>query len=155
MAVTALSRNEKRLRPIAGSAPSLSEIPVGCAFAPRCGISNQYLRTGNSYQRKRNATGPVPDHEGNDNYVCRRRKPPGEAAIGVFCQKGSETVSLAEYKANRKNEIFSISKRIGITTNNVAEYEALIAGLSECKKLNIKPDKVYLDSELVVKQNQR
>lgn len=77
---------------------------------------------------------------------------PGEAAIGVFCQRGLEPVNLAEYKNEKKNEIFSISRRIGVTTNNVAEYQALIDGLSECQKQNIRPDKVFLDSELVVKQ---
>lgn len=41
LAVTALSRNEKRLRPIPGNAPSLSEIPSGCAFAPRCEYKTQ------------------------------------------------------------------------------------------------------------------
>ena len=41
---------------------------------------------------------------------------------------------------------------LGVTTNNVAEYRALLAGLEKAVKL--RPQKVdcFLDSELVVKQ---
>lgn len=77
---------------------------------------------------------------------------PGEAAIGVYCRKGERSVSLADYKSGNKQEAFSLSRRIGIATNNVAEYQALIDGLSECINMKITPVRVCLDSELVVKQ---
>lgn len=41
---------------------------------------------------------------------------------------------------------------IGVTTNNQAEYQALLQGLQRSKELGIKRLTVYLDSELVVKQ---
>ena len=45
-----------------------------------------------------------------------------------------------------------IKKYIGVTTNNQAEYQALIFGLKEAEKLM--PDQIscYLDSKLVVEQ---
>lgn len=67
---------------------------------------------------------------------------PGPAAVGVWI----ETL-------NKK-----FGECIGETTNNVAEYQALILGLKKIKQL-IGKDKIkqfeiecYLDSELVVKQ---
>ena len=65
---------------------------------------------------------------------------PGPAGIGV--------VILDE----KKKRIGELSKYIGETTNNNAEYNALICGLEEA--LNLKADEavVYLDSELVAKQ---
>lgn len=65
---------------------------------------------------------------------------PGPAAIGVTI------------KDNKGNLITSISRRIGRTTNNQAEYRAIIAGLEKAVKLGVKQVKVYSDSELVVKQ---
>jgi ribonuclease HI len=65
---------------------------------------------------------------------------PGPAAIGV-------TV-----KDDKGNLIVSISRRIGKTTNNQAEYRAIIAGLEEAVRLGIRRVKAFSDSELVVKQ---
>jgi ribonuclease HI len=50
------------------------------------------------------------------------------------------------------NELKAIKEYIGETTNNQAEYRALLRGLSEV--INMQAEKVtcYLDSELVVKQ---
>ena len=48
-----------------------------------------------------------------------------------------------------------LSKRaefLGVTTNNVAEYQALLVGLKEAIKLSPARLSVYMDSELVVKQ---
>ncbi len=45
-----------------------------------------------------------------------------------------------------------ISRRIGRATNNVAEYQALIAVLSEALDLGVQSIAVRLDSELVVRQ---
>jgi len=65
---------------------------------------------------------------------------PGEAAIGVtFSRKGS-------------NKILGHSERIGTATNNVAEYEALIAGLELVSEFHPASLHVRGDSELVVKQ---
>ena len=71
---------------------------------------------------------------------------PGPSAIGAVIK-------------NDKNEIvLKASKYIGETTNNVAEYEALILALQKAKGI-FKMQKIkkgdlecYLDSELVVRQ---
>lgn len=65
---------------------------------------------------------------------------PGPAAIGVTL-KDENGVLLAE-----------ISEKIGQTTNNQAEYRALIAGLKQCKILGAKEVFVRSDSELMVRQ---
>lgn len=50
-------------------------------------------------------------------------------------------------------EIFRYNKCIGIATNNIAEYTALIYALTYLTKTAIKADiTCFLDSELVVKQ---
>jgi ribonuclease HI len=67
---------------------------------------------------------------------------PGPAAIGV-------TV-----KDENNRLIASISERIGITTNNQAEYRALIAGLKKAISLGAQQVTVNSDSELMVKQLQ-
>ena len=67
------------------------------------------------------------------------RSNPGDASIGV-----SVTVD--------GNEIHTISKKIGIATNNEAEYQALINALNYCIAHSIDEIEVYLDSELVVEQ---
>ncbi len=68
---------------------------------------------------------------------------PGPAGIGAVI-----------YDENKK-EIATISRFIGKATNNQAEYEALIAALEKAKNLKLKDLKVYLDSELIVKQINR
>ena len=65
---------------------------------------------------------------------------PGPAAIG------------ATIKDDKGNLVASISRSIGTTTNNQAEYRAIIAGLEKAIKLGVRQVKVYSDSELVVKQ---
>ena len=66
---------------------------------------------------------------------------PGPAAIGV-------------YASSQGKEIFSLSETIGETTNNVAEYMAVIRSLETIneKHLQIHKLKYILDSELIVKQ---
>jgi ribonuclease HI len=55
-------------------------------------------------------------------------------------------------------ELKSVSSFLGETTNNVAEYEGVILGLKELKKIVTKQDRrdikveVRMDSELVAKQ---
>ncbi len=72
---------------------------------------------------------------------------PGRAGIGVV-------IKLSDNDAHRlgKNKHYRISGYIGITTNNVAEYSALIKGLEKSKSLGIKNIKIFLDSELLVRQ---
>ena len=67
------------------------------------------------------------------------RSNPGEASIGV---------SINEDKV----EIDTIKKRIGINTNNVAEYLGLIAALEYCVEKKVNNVKIFLDSLLVVQQ---
>lgn len=67
---------------------------------------------------------------------------PGPAAIGVVIEKEGDVVG-------------TISRYIGNTTNNQAEYQALIAGLEEVRRLGGEEVECILDSELVVKQMQR
>ncbi len=67
------------------------------------------------------------------------RNNPGPAGIGVLAQKdGKEVLQLAEY--------------IGKTTNNVAEYTALIRALEELLLLGHKKAHFYSDSQLLVEQ---
>jgi len=68
---------------------------------------------------------------------------PGPAGIGAVLNSEAGLV-LAE-----------ISKYLGETTNNQAEYQALIAGLEKAKELKAEELDCYLDSELVVKQLNR
>uniref|UniRef100_A0A7V4G7B2 Ribonuclease HI family protein n=1 Tax=Desulfobacca acetoxidans TaxID=60893 RepID=A0A7V4G7B2_9BACT len=44
------------------------------------------------------------------------------------------------------------SRFLGVTTNNVAEYQALLLGLEEARKLGVQHLQVYSDSELLVRQ---
>ena len=68
---------------------------------------------------------------------------PGPAGIGAVLNEENGIV------------IAEISKYIGETTNNQAEYQALIAGLEKAKELKAEELDCYLDSELVVKQLNR
>lgn len=68
---------------------------------------------------------------------------PGPAGIGAILNLENGTV------------IAEISKYLGETTNNQAEYRALIAGLEKAKELQAEEVDCYLDSELVVKQLNR
>lgn len=64
---------------------------------------------------------------------------PGPAAIGVVIRQGHAVVGrYGEY--------------IGKTTNNQAEYRAVLAALEKAKSLGADEVDLFLDSELVVKQ---
>ncbi len=65
---------------------------------------------------------------------------PGPAGIGVVILDASG------------KKIRDISKYIGETTNNIAEYNALLYGLEEALILRADDVKINLDSELVAKQ---
>ncbi|GIV20613.1 MAG: ribonuclease H [Armatimonadota bacterium] len=65
---------------------------------------------------------------------------PGKAGIGVLlCNDTGEPLK-------------EISESIGETTNNVAEYRALIRALEEARALGADAVEVYTDSELLARQ---
>jgi len=65
---------------------------------------------------------------------------PGPAATAfVICKMDDSVVEKS-------------GKYIGQTTNNQAEYQALLSGLGRCLELGVEELEVYMDSELVVKQ---
>jgi ribonuclease HI len=64
---------------------------------------------------------------------------PGPAGIGaVLTMQGQQPISCSEY--------------IGETTNNQAEYRALLQGLELAQKQGVTHLACFLDSELIVKQ---
>jgi len=65
---------------------------------------------------------------------------PGPAAYGYVLEAEDGTVLAAE------------GATIGVATNNVAEYRALIAGLERAVELALPELEVVSDSELLVKQ---
>ena len=64
---------------------------------------------------------------------------------------GLASYGFAVYNQD-KEILYEEGKYIGITTNNVAEYRALIEGLKRAHELKANEVECYLDSELVVKQ---
>jgi ribonuclease HI len=63
---------------------------------------------------------------------------PGAAAYALFDPGGAEVEARGEY--------------LGPVTNNVAEYRALIGGLRAAARAGAGALRVYMDSELVVRQ---
>jgi ribonuclease HI len=55
---------------------------------------------------------------------------------------------------DRGTELLERTKRLGVVTNNVAEYEGVILALELCAQLGAKDVRLKLDSELVVRQLQ-
>lgn len=70
---------------------------------------------------------------------------PGPAAIGAIVWDGS---------SEPPTQLALISERIGVATNNVAEYRALIAGLEAARPFGARRLVVRADSLLVVRQLQ-
>lgn len=64
---------------------------------------------------------------------------PGPAGIGAVITKNDDTLC-------------EISEFLGSTTNNVAEYTALVKALEKALELGIKNAEVRMDSELIVRQ---
>jgi len=65
---------------------------------------------------------------------------PGPAAIGVVVSApGGEVLD-------------EIGERIGVATNNVAEYRALLRGLARARELGARHIEIVNDSELVARQ---
>jgi len=67
---------------------------------------------------------------------------PGPAAAAYVVEADDGTVLAAHGEA------------IGVATNNVAEYRALVAGLARAAELGVDELEVVSDSELLVKQMQ-
>jgi ribonuclease HI len=65
---------------------------------------------------------------------------PGPAGIGVVLRDADNAL------------VKNIDRFIGIATNNVAEYTALITGMEEARKLKVKVITINTDSELIAKQ---
>jgi ribonuclease HI len=68
---------------------------------------------------------------------------PGPAAIGAVVKDSSQ---------DPPQTLVTVSEAIGETTNNVAEYRALIAGLEAARRFRPRRLRVRADSLLVVKQ---
>lgn len=64
---------------------------------------------------------------------------PGLSGVGYVIKKNSTVID-------------ETCKSIGVATNNIAEYTALIEGLKKLLELKIKSINAYSDSELMVKQ---
>ena len=65
---------------------------------------------------------------------------PGPAAAAFVLEAGDGTVLAARGEA------------IGLATNNVAEYRALVAGLEKARDVGVDELEIVSDSELLVKQ---
>lgn len=65
---------------------------------------------------------------------------PGPSGIGVVIYD------------ERKKKIKEVKKSIGLASNNVAEYKALIQGLKESERLLAQSVNIFSDSELLVNQ---
>lgn len=78
------------------------------------------------------------------NYIIHTdggaRGNPGPGAIGV----------VIESESGKK--IYEFGKRIGETTNNVAEYMAVVEALRYIKSIHAQTIDIFLDSRLVVSQ---
>ena len=90
---------------------------------------------------------PVPGAEQLDEVVIYcdggSRGNPGPSAIGAV---------VLDPASDPPRRIAEVSARIGITTNNVAEYKALIAGLEAAAPFGARRVRVRADSKLVIEQ---
>jgi ribonuclease HI len=68
---------------------------------------------------------------------------PGPAAIGAV---------VLDPSTDPPTVLSTVSERIGVTTNNVAEYQALIAGLEAASEHPARRIRVRADSQLVIRQ---
>jgi ribonuclease HI len=68
---------------------------------------------------------------------------PGPAAIGAI---------VIDPSTVPPRRLATISERIGISTNNIAEYRALIAGLEAAANVHARTVRVRGDSKLVIEQ---
>jgi ribonuclease HI len=84
----------------------------------------------------------------------------GLAEVVVYCDGGSRGnpgpsaigAVVLDPASDPPRRLATVSERIGITTNNVAEYRALIAGLEAAAPYRARRVRVRADSKLVVEQ---
>jgi ribonuclease HI len=74
----------------------------------------------------------------NCDGASRGNPGPAGAGIALHDPQGRLQVNTGRY--------------LGETTNNVAEYQALLLGLEEARKQEVKKLRIFADSELMVKQ---
>jgi ribonuclease HI len=68
---------------------------------------------------------------------------PGPAAIGAV---------VLDPSTDPPTRLATVSERIGVATNNVAEYQALVAALEAARKFPARRVRVRADSQLLVRQ---
>jgi ribonuclease HI len=68
---------------------------------------------------------------------------PGPAAIGAV---------VLDPSTDPPTVLATVSERIGVATNNVAEYSALVAGLEAARKFPARRVRVRADSQLLIRQ---
>ncbi len=81
---------------------------------------------------------PDPDQEALLMVDGAARGNPGPAAAGV--------------KIEAPGLSFELGRRLGVKTNNQAEYMALLLGLAEAKRLGLRNLRIQSDSQLMVRQ---
>jgi ribonuclease HI len=70
---------------------------------------------------------------------------PGPAAIGAV---------VLDPSTDPPSRLATVSESIGVATNNVAEYRALIAALEAAREFSARAVRIRADSQLVVRQLQ-
>jgi ribonuclease HI len=68
---------------------------------------------------------------------------PGPAGIGAV---------ISDATTRPPTRLLTISERIGVATNNVAEYQALVRGLEAAAALGARRVRVRADSQLLIRQ---
>jgi ribonuclease HI len=68
---------------------------------------------------------------------------PGPAAIGAV---------VLDPSTDPPTRLAVVSERIGVATNNVAEYRAVVAGLEAAREFGARRIRVRADSQLLVRQ---
>jgi len=72
---------------------------------------------------------------------------PGNSGIGVVIDLVDQDMKYGESR-----DTHTLSEHIGIATNNIAEYTALIRGIEKARSLGVDRIKIFLDSELLERQ---
>lgn len=106
----------------------------------RCSITEDEARAiFNKFVSKKEKAGPFAG--GFELFVDgASRGNPGEAGAGAVIKDGAGKT------------IRRLKKYLGVTTNNMAEYNALLMGLEAARSMGIKELSVFADSELMIKQ---
>jgi ribonuclease HI len=89
-----------------------------------------------------------------------RADPPAYDVVTVYCDGGSRGnpgpaaigAVVLDPSTTPPTRLAVVSEQIGVTTNNVAEYRALIAGLEAARDFPSRVMQVRADSKLVIEQ---